>query len=225
MVFKWRISRPAFHGIAANVEVTHAAIEVEFETGSIGEAHGIFSDNGTALAEMFGGSIMGRASDLATKIEPPQGEQTDNGISQAEQAGSPRRGRPRKDKNQPDPTIATAPDPVTIPGVEAPPTASVNTAPGDSGIPAFLDRTIAPPPPAPPVPPAAPPTGVLASKIAAELDRRATGAPDGGQALADWLATSGITVKGATYAEAVTVLRLQADEKLGPIARALGVAA
>ena len=53
---------------------------------------------------------------------------------------------------------------------------------------------------------------------------RATGAADGGQALADWLATSGITVKGATFAEAVTVLRLQADEKLGPIATALGVA-
>lgn len=191
MVFKWRLSRPAFQATVAGVEVMHAGIETEFETGSPEEAAGIFTDSGTALAALFGTTLMGNASGLALSVDnEAQGEQTATR-------------KPRKPRGSAaDPATATAPEPIAIPGVEAPPIA---------------------PPPAPPAPPAAPPTGVLAGKISAELEKRATGSADGGQALADWLATSGITVKGATFAEAVTVLRLQADEKLGPIAAALGV--
>lgn len=232
MVFNWKISRPAFHQAAEGVEVMHPGIEVEFETGSIAEAHGIFQDSGSALGEMFGAEIIKSASDTATRIEAPSGEPA---------AAPTRRGRgPNKPKPE-----AVAPAPLAIPGTDAPPIAPDAYLKGiqdkvpavlDDGIPVGLKRdannnapalTVAPPPvpPAPPaLPAAAPPTGILAGKITAELDRRATGAADGGQALADWLATSGITVKGATYAEAVTVLRLQADEKLGPIAQALGVA-
>jgi hypothetical protein len=219
MVFKWKISRPAFHATMTGADVMHAGIEVEFETGSINEAHGIFTDGGTALHEMFGGTIMASASNLATEV----------GADETNEQTPAKRGRKPKDKSQPDPSTANAPEPVAIPGVNA---AAAPLAPIDDGIPEALRRTadpiapVAPPPSLPTsitAPPAAPPTGVLAGKIAAELDKRATGAADGGQALADWLATSGITVKGATYAEAVTVLRLQADEKLGPIAAALGV--
>jgi hypothetical protein len=212
MVFKWTITRPPFQARIDNADVMHPGIETEFETGSIGEAHGIFADNRTELGQMFGAEVMGSASALALNIG--ESGETETG----DQAPAVKRGRgPNKPKPE-----AVAPAPLAIPGTEAPPTAP-GAAPAivDDGIPEALRRVPAPPPP--PAPPAAPPTGVLAGKIAAELDKRATGAADGGQALADWLATSGITVKGATYAEAVTVLRLQADEKLGPIATALGV--
>lgn len=234
MVFKWKISRPAFHSAANGAEVMHPGIETEFETGSVAEAHGIFTDSKTALAELFGNTLMAGVSGLALIVGgdtgEAQGEQTGSGETGAVETEKQRKARERKEKkNNNDPAGASAPDPVTIPGTEAPPTAP---ATADDGIPEALRRTAPPaaavaPPPlpvAPPAPPAAPPTGVLAGKIAAELDKRAVGAPDGGQALADWLATSGITVKGATYAEATTVLRLQPDEKLAPIAAALGVA-
>lgn len=203
MTFKWTINLPPFQNVADNIEVTHAGITLEFETGSIGEAHGIFSDNGTAIAETFGNLLRNRATAIDGAGEPI-------GSGGAAEAPAVKRGRgPNKPKPE-----AIAPAPLAIPGTEAPPTAPV-ADPLD--IPEALRRL-------PPAPPAPPPTGILAGKITAELDKRATGAADGGQALADWLATSGITVKGATFAEAVTVLRLQADEKLGPIAQALGVA-
>jgi hypothetical protein len=181
---------------------------VEFETGSIVEAHGIYQDSASALGEMFGADIIKSATETATRIEAPR--------ESGEVVAPTRRGR---GPNKPKPD-AVAPAPIAIPGTDAPPVAPV-TAADPLDIPEALRRTVAPPPP--PAPPVAPPTGILAGKITVELDKRATGAADGGQALADWLATSGITVKGATYAEAVTVLRLQADEKLGPIAQALGV--
>lgn len=221
MVFKWKISRPAFHSAANGIEVMHPGIETEFETGSIGEAHGIFTDSGTALSQMFGSTLMAGVSGLALAID---GGEANEAQGETNEQTPARRGRKPKDKSQPDPTTANAPDPLPIPGAEAPPLApAIDTALNANGIPAFL---AAPPaPPTPPAPPAPPPTGVLAGKIAVELDRRAGLSADGGQALADWLATSGITVKGATYTEAVQVLRLQADEKLTGIAGQLGVTA
>lgn len=229
MTFKWNLTLPPFHGMVEGVEVSRAGIALEFETGSIAEAHGIFQDNGTALSETFGDLLIGRAVKTATSIGgtemafTPTGKASGEGNKEADEAAPPRRGRgPNKPKPE-----ANAPAPVAIPGADAPPIAPAAPGPDPLAIPENLRRTaaVAPPvPPAPPAPPAAPPTGILAGKIIAELDKRATGSADGGQALADWLATSAITIKGATYAEAVTVLRLQADEKLGPIAQALGVA-
>lgn len=196
MVFRWKIVRPPFQAASEGVQVMHPSIETEFETGSISEAHGIFSDSATMLGQMFGAEVMGSASALAGSV----GEAGE--VSGAPAVEERRRRGPNKSKVE-----AIAPAPLPIP--DAPPIA----------------------PAMPPVPPlaapvaVAPPSGVLAGKIIAELERRATGAPDGGQALADWLATSGITVKGATYAEAVDCLRLISDEKLGPVAQALSVAA
>jgi hypothetical protein len=224
MVFKWKIVRPPFHAVVESVQVMHPSIEVEFETGSISEAFGIFDNNATELGKMFGPELMNSASELALDVGGGAPAETEK----------QRKAREKKEKKSGgDPSTATAPDPVTIPGTEAPPTVPAAPTTADDGIPEVLRRTpattIAPPPPAvtappaPPPPPAAP-SGVVAGKIIADLERRATGAADGGQALADWLATSGITVKGATYAEAIEVLRLQADEKLGPIAAQLGVA-
>lgn len=226
MVFKWRINRPAFQSAVGGVDVMHAGIETEFETGSIAEAHGIFTDSGTALAEMFGDTLMASASGLALAVGGDTGGEAAPNEAQGEQTAT-RRGRGKaKDKSQPDPSTTVAPPPVTIPGTEAPPTAPV----ADDGIPPFLDRNAAaappapPPPPAAPVAPAAPPTGVLAGKVVAELERRAAGAPDGGQALADWLATFGLTVKGSTLPEAIVVVRLTPDDKLVQVADLLKVA-
>ncbi len=209
MVFKWKIVRPPFHAVVESIQVMHPSIEVEFETGSIGEAFGIFNDNTTELGKMFGPELMNSASNLALNI------------GEGEATGNPEVPKERKPRGPNKNKEAVAPAPLAILGADAPPIAQATF---DDGIPEGLRRAAPPPlPVAPPAPPAAPPTGILAGKIAAELDRRATGAADGGQALADWLATSGITIRGATYAEAVTVLRLQADEKLGSIATALGV--
>lgn len=204
MTFKWIINRPAFQANVQGVEVMHAGISVEFETGSIGEAHGIFSDNGTALSETFGPLLAGNTSQLATDIggSEAQGEQTKE-----------RKERKRRN-NGADPSTAAAPPPVTIPGVEA-----LDEAAAGAAAAAAIAA-----PPALPAPPAAPPTGILAGKITGDLERRAAASPDQGQGLADWLATSGIVVKGATFAEALEVLRLQSDEKLKPIADALKIA-
>lgn len=212
MVFRWKITRPPFHHAAEGVDVMQPGIEVEFETGSIGEAHGIYTDNKTALGEMFGAEIVSNATQVAEAAsEAPQGDQ----------APPVKRGR---GPNKPKPD-AVAPAPIAIPGAEAPPTAPVAPeTPHPLDIPEALRRpaAVAPPPPAPPAPP---PTGILAGKIIAEMERKGVPtAPDGGQSFADWLATSGIIVKGATYPEAVIALRLQPDEKLGQIAQALGVA-
>jgi hypothetical protein len=59
--------------------------------------------------------------------------------------------------------------------------------------------------------------------VIADLDKRAAGAADGGHALADWLASNGIVVKGATFAEAKAVLQFTGDDKLAGIAQALGL--
>lgn len=191
MTFKWNITRPPFHGVSDGAEVTRAGIAVEFETGSIGEAYGIFNDNRSALAETFGLLLLNSASELAIAAGGTGEETTETQEGEAPK----RRGRkPNSEKNQPDPSTAKAPDPVTIPGVEAPP------------------------------------TGVLAGKIVAVIEQKvataiAAGDANAGQVFADWLATSGVTVKGANYAEAVDVVRFTQDEKLAGIAAALGITA
>src|SRR5437879_2041847 len=115
MVFKWKITRPPFHGRVENVEVMHPGIEVEFETGSIGEAHGIYRDNTTALGVMFAPEIIGRASVLATDIDGAQGSDGAPGSGGTVETDKERKARERKEKkNNGDPAKATAPDPVTI---------------------------------------------------------------------------------------------------------------
>jgi len=109
--------------------------------------------------------------------------------------------------------------------------------PADGSIPTFLQRetapaALAPPPllPAPPLaplPPSAPPVGVLGPKVVAAFELHRVGQPDGGQGLADWLAATGLTQKGATYDEACRVVLMTSDSKLTElgIAQAFKVAA
>ena len=207
MTFKITISRQPF--------------AVEFETGSVSEAIGVFQAEESEFAKLFdlkfGAPSEGEAEGASEGTSPALA----TGTVQTGETAPTKRGRGPRTKDR-----VEAPAPIAIP--EAPPTAPV--APIDDGIPEALRRApaMAPPPPsapaAPPAPPAPPPSGVLAGKIAAHMDAKLVTHPEGAQAWADWLAVCGITIKGATYAEAVDVLRLQGDEKLGPIAAQLGVA-
>jgi hypothetical protein len=117
MTFKWIINRPAFQANVQGVEVMHAGISTEFETGSVEEAAGIFTDSGTALAALFGSSILSGASGLALAIGGA-GEETsgDTGGSTETSTAPPgeteaqRKKREKKEKaakNQPDPSTAT----------------------------------------------------------------------------------------------------------------------
>jgi hypothetical protein len=64
----------------------------------------------------------------------------------------------------------------------------------------------------------------VAQKVVKELERRAKDALDKGKALADWLAAYGIVNPGVSYADAIVAVATSvADEKLVPIATALGV--
>lgn len=211
-MFKWTISQHPF--------------QCEFETGSISEAAGILTDNASVFAEIFN-----LASSAVGEGGTPEGETASNA---AESATAARRGRKPKAATAAAlaPPAVAAPAPIPVPTTGAP-------AAGTDGldIPANLRRNpdnslpSAPPPPAmpapaaPPIAPAAPPAGVLAEKIVAELDRRKAGAADDGKSLSDWLASSGFVIPGVPYAEAVSVLRVTADEKLRALLQPLGLAA
>lgn len=185
-------------------------LRLDFEVGSVAEGVAILQEQDSQLRQLV--SI---ADDMAGNAE---GTPTEAPATGAEPA---KRGRKPK-ASQPDPSTATAPPPLAVPPVAAPPVAPVDTSPAaDGGIPPFLQRAAAPPPP-PPAPPA--PSGILAGKVIANLDQRKTATPDGGKGLADWLAQCGLVQAGASYDEAVAVVRMTADDKLVAIAGQLGVA-
>jgi hypothetical protein len=198
------------------ITIERAPIGVEFEVGSIAEAISILEQEDSNLRKVvsIGDSLAGEPAPVATGETEGTTETTKG-----------KRGRPAKDKNQPDPATATAPPPLAIPG--APPTAPVDTAAVNAnGMPAFLDRTGAaapPPPPPPPAAPVAPPSGILAGKVIAECDRRATDEPNK-KMLADWLVSYGLVNAGSSYDESIAALRLMPDDKLGQVAVALAVA-
>lgn len=186
-------------------------LRLDFEAGSVAEAVAILQEQDTQLRQ-----IVAIADDMAgTTNEAPE-------VDKGANAEPARRGRKlNKDKSQPEPSTAQAPPPAPIP---------TTVLPADGGIPPFLQRQndaapVAPPPPAPPVaPPAAPPSGILAGKVIANLDQRKAASPDAGKSLADWLAQCGLVQAGASYDEAIAVLRLLGDDKVTAIAGQLGVA-
>lgn len=195
--FKWTLTRPG--------------ISLEFETGSVKEAIGLLEAEGTSISEVFGFALPAarEAGEAAAEI------------IKEEQATKPR-GRPRKPAPE-----ATAPDPLPVPVQEVapplvptalPPVSPIDTTPNANGIPAFLDRTqqVAPPPipAAAPPPPSLPPVGVLGPKLVAALDAHKAKGNDGGQALADWLAAAGLTIKGKSYDDATRALLMISDEKI-----------
>ena len=191
-------------------------IATEFEVGSLGEAVSILQEQESQIRKL--GEIAADLNDGGTAVATEAGGET-----------APAK-RGRKPRSQPDPSTAQAPPPAPVPPAAAPPTAPVDTTPNANGLPAFLDRTgqaaaapPPPPPPAPPAPPAAPPTGILAGKVIAELDRRKAGSVDSGKILVDWLVQAGLVQPGVSYEDATAALRMVSDERLATVAKALEV--
>lgn len=227
-----------------NVKFKRPALEADVVVGSFGELVTLMQAEETTLLKLFG-------SDMEVIMTALKGDGntviTEGAVGAVVEGAEAAAGRKSRKSNKAVET-ATAPAPIAPPATthETQGTAADTGAAGhelqgrvvpkDDGIPESLRRTTpaaaAPPPPpllpsAPPVvpaAPAAPPVGVLAQKVIADLDNRAKGSPDGGAALADWLAQYSIVVKGATYDEAISTVRLTPDEKLTAIAGALGVA-
>lgn len=195
-------------------------LELSGEIGSLAELIGYMQEESASLTLMFGDDMemtvqrINHASGTETAIAAPAAEGT------AEQ--SKPRGRPKKP-----PVEAVAPDPIAVPPpvIAAPPTVPVAPVrpdlaiPADGSIPPFLRNQAPPPPPipaapTPPLPSAPPPVGVLGPKVVKALDVLKEGKPDGGQALADWLAAAGLTIKGKTYDEATRAVLMISDEKI-----------
>ncbi len=212
--------------------IRRAPVELTCEVGSIAEAIGILQTEDTTVR-----TLIATADDLNGSNGEAQAAPSGDAPAAAAEAPKPRKPR-GSNKDKGDPANAAAPAPEAIPGTAtAAPTAPVNTAPGSNGLPTFLDRTseaaataAAPPPPppaipaAPPAPPAAPPSGVLAGKVIAELDKRAE-APGAADALAGWLAQCGLVKAGTTYSDAIDAVRMLADDKVAVVAGQLGVTA
>jgi hypothetical protein len=220
------------------IKIARAPFEVEFETGSISEAIGALEAENTNLARLF-------AIDLSGGSEADEPEQaaptvaTETAPAAAAAAGKGR-GRPRKNVE------ATAPAPIPTPDAPLAPVLPTTTqsigptpatvlppnqlAPTDGlAIPPFLDRASPaavvnqPPVPVAPPPPPAPPIGVLAQKVIAHIEKAAPDKPsqDGWVA---WVASTGLTIPGATFAETIDCLRFIDDTKLAPVAAALSIA-
>jgi len=190
------------------ITVERLPLRVEFEVGSIAEAVGVLEQEDSQLRKI--GSI---ADEL-------NGNAPGQDVAAPEAPKKPR-GRPAK--NTPDPATAVAPAPLPVPtaveGLEIPAALkrdANNSAPAVAAPP--------PPPPAPPAPSIVPPSGILAGKIIADLDKRKAGSADDGAALVTWLASANVVQAGASYDEAVAVVRLMRDEHLAGIATALSVA-
>lgn len=208
-----------------NVKFKRPALEADVVVGTFGELVTLMQAEESTLLKLFGSDM----EVIMTALKGETGTVIAEGAIADVVDGEEKKTRKPRGSNK---AVETAAAPAPI----APP-----AAPTDDGIPESLRRAppapaapeaAAPPPPpllpaAPPVAPAAPaapPVGVLAQKVIADLDTRAKNSPDGGAALADWLAQYSIVVKGATYDEAISTVRLTPDEKLTAIAGALGVA-
>lgn len=176
-------------------------LEIKFTVGSIAEAVGVLTDEGSALAKAFD------QAKTALTGEPE--------VAQEAKEPKPKRGRPAKD-----PANASAPPPAPIPA--APPVLGPENA---NGIPEGLVRTAPPAPAAPPPPapvPNAAPTFEIGKRIAAHVKAGGTDEGRKGQWVA-YLAGKGVVAAAATFDEAVTVLEFLVDDKAKPIATELGV--
>lgn len=203
-------------------------LEISGEVGSLAELIGYMQEQSATLTLAFGDDmelVVSRiASGGALEAAPGAAEEPATGRkprgpnkSKAVEALAP---APLPVPDAPGAPVPATPAPSTLlpPNALMPPAAPV---PANDGIPPFLDRSNpaavanAPPlAPLAPVPVSPPPVGVLGPKVVAALDVLRVGKPDGGAALADWLAAAGLTVKGAAYDEACRAVLMISDEKL-----------
>jgi hypothetical protein len=206
------------------VTFKRSSMEAETDFGSLAELAGALQEQGAALIQMFGSDMEAVILNLGGTIAATE----TNGETNEQTA--PKERKPRGPNKAKEVTPPNAPAPIPV-----------DMTPGANGIPAGLARdpatntapamAAAAPPPPPPPPPAAPPaphippSGVLAGKIIPHMEDIAAKSPDGGKAWVDWLAQTGIVVAGATFEEAMKVIRMQPDDKLKPVADALQIAA
>lgn len=212
------------------------SMEAETEFGSLSELAGALQEQGAALIQMFGSDMefvvtnLGGTTALATGTVGESNAAAETNAKTETAAQRKKREKAESEARRTETIPPNAPPPIPV-------GAAPDMTPNANGIPAALDRAnpnaVAnqaappPPPPAPPAPPAppVPPSGVLAGKIIPHMEDIAKASPDGGKQWVDWLAASNIVVAGATFEEAMKVIRMQSDEKLAPIASALGIAA
>lgn len=216
------------------VIVSPGAISLEFGVQSVAELHELLKKEETALGELFA-DFGGGIGEVASDEPKAAGDSAAPATTTTNKDGSPRKRR----------GSAVAPPPLAVSGAApppAPPTPPVASAPVDQtlnadGTPRFLDRTLPPmapatnaaPPPAPPAPPAppvvpaAPAIAPSAEKVMAELKRRNGLSTDGGKSLVVWLSQNGVCSATAAFDEAVNVLQFTKEERLVPLATALGV--
>lgn len=226
--------------MSITIRLTPTAHHVEFEVGSPEEGIGFVTDKSDALMRLL---------DVLDRLPKGEGQEAEAAPAASE---APKERKPRG-PNKPK-VEAVAPAPLAVPSAApsppaqqqvaapaAPPAPVDTTTVGDNGIPAFLDRTGAPaapppPPPAPPAPlapsvPAAPPPGIVASKVADNLQQRLAGtkATDNGAGLLQWLMlpdiAGGLVIKGATVEEVIAMLRMQTDDKVRHMLVPLDIAA
>lgn len=199
--------------MSLNVVFRRASIEAAMEFGSLRELAGYVGEECVLLTKIFGDDMeivvkgLSDGTALSTGTVEAGGEQSSEAA-----AGEAPKGRGRPKKTQPDPSTAQAPPPAAIPG------APVDTTPNANGMPAFLDRA------ATPVPAVVPPSGILAGKVIADLDRRGTDDTTKA-ALVNWLASPGLALvmPAASYDEAISAIRLMPDDKLAAVATQLAV--
>jgi hypothetical protein len=221
MDFKWKLSRPG--------------IELEFETGSVREAIGILEEEGTQITEIFGFTTgtHQEAKQTAPAAEPAK---TRKPRTPKQEAVAPEP-LPVPVSAEADPyskgirdgifvgrEVPVAPPLVPMPSAAALAMPSPVAAPDlalapDGGIPPFLARTA----PLPALPVSPPPVGLLGPKVVAKLDEQVKAHPDSAPGWADWLAASGLTIKGKSYDDACRAVLMISDEKLKDVADALSV--
>lgn len=217
------------------------SMEAESDFGSLSELVGALQDQGAALIKLFGSDMEMLVQGLASGTALATGVIGSGGPGETNAAPTETAAQRKKREKEEAKAASEARRTETTPPA-APAPAPVDMTPNANGIPAGLARdpvtntapAVQATPPAPPTPPVAPPappappvppSGVLAAKIIPYMEGIAATSPDGGKAWVDWLATSGIVVAGATFEEAMKVIRMQSDEKLAPIAAQLPLAA
>jgi len=188
-------------------------LEIQFDAESINEGLKVLLDNESEIS---------RAFDQFSGDSDDESDEQDSGDDKPKK----RRRRTKAQKAADDAAEAAAPpvpiepvEPVTASAPPPVPVPSDGTVAPEIAIPPALQRTAAPPPPPEPV---AAPVETLGAKVIDYLKKRAV--DDAAKTKwAEWLAASDIVVKGATFDESLAVLQFTDDDKIAPIATALGV--
>lgn len=186
-------------------------LEISGEIGSLAELIGYMQEESATLTLAFGDDM----ELVVQRIGGATGEPSKEVAVEKPKRTYTRKAAPEAVAPEPLPVPSAAPSPVPSPSVTG---VAGETAPPLAPTP-LPPNELAPPPP----PPSLPPVGVLGPKMVKVMDDKAAGAQDGGQGWSDWLASHGLTQKGATYSDACRAILMMRDDKLTAAAAQLGV--